>query len=126
MSDLAIFAISTQRMEWLSARQSAIASNIANADTPGYRARDVAPFSSYLDGSQIELTVTSPAHQSTDAGQRFPVQTSDRSGGEVKHSGNTVSLERELIRAGQIQGNHTLAVSIVRSFHQMLASAVRG
>jgi len=123
---MAIFAISTQRMEWLSARQSAIASNIANADTPGYRARDVAPFSSYLDGSQFDLAVTSPDHQSTNSGQRFPVQTSARSGGEVKHSGNTVSLERELIRAGQVQSDHTLAASIVKSFHQMLASAVRG
>lgn len=126
MSDLAIFAISTRRMEWLAARQSAIASNIANADTPGYGARDVAEFSSFLDGSHLDVVRTSKGHQSLTLGSRFPVRTSEASGGEMKHSGNNISLEHEMIRAGEVQGQHTLTVSVVRTFHQMLAAAVRG
>ncbi|MBU2583340.1 MAG: flagellar basal body rod protein FlgB [Alphaproteobacteria bacterium] len=126
MSDLAIFAISTRRMEWLAARQSAVASNIANADTPGYRARDVAEFSSFIDGSRLDVATTSNGHLSFDTTGRFGVRAVNAASGEAKHSGNTVSLEHEMVRAGELQGQHTLAVSVVRAFNQMLASAVRG
>ncbi|GEM_PF-87342 len=43
-----IFSIASQRAEWLSARLAVIASNVANATTPGYRAREIAPFADVL------------------------------------------------------------------------------
>lgn len=41
MNKLPIFAMVTQRMAWLTKRQEVPAQNIANADTPGYRPRDL-------------------------------------------------------------------------------------
>ena len=36
------------RLRWLDRRQEVLARNISNADTPGYRARDVTPFAQIL------------------------------------------------------------------------------
>lgn len=125
MSELALFAISSQRMQWLSARQSAIASNIANADTPGYRARDVAAFEGYLSGARLDVATTTPGHISTAPANGIDVKATERSRGENKHSGNTVSLEQELVRAADVKSSHSLTLSVVSSFNQMLLSAVR-
>ena len=125
MSELALFAISSQRMQWLSARQSAIASNIANADTPGYRARDVAAFEGYLNGARLDVSTTRQGHLSTAPANGIDVKPTERGVGEAKHSGNSVSLEHELIRAGEVKSSHALTLSIVKSFQDMLLSAVR-
>ena len=41
------------------------------------------------------------------------------------YSGNSVNLEQEMLKAGQISGAHALEVGVVKSFHQMLMSAVK-
>ena len=50
-----IAALASSKMRWASERQKIVAENIANADTPRYRARDLVPFSALLAGSQQEL-----------------------------------------------------------------------
>jgi flagellar basal-body rod protein FlgB len=44
MSVIHLFDLASQQARWLSARHIAVASNIANANTPGYKAADVPPF----------------------------------------------------------------------------------
>ena len=41
LSRTPLYAMITQRMGWLTERQRVISQNVANADTPGYQARDV-------------------------------------------------------------------------------------
>ena len=48
MDDVYLFQLSTQRTAYLSQRQTLIAENVANANTPGFAARDLAPFSAVL------------------------------------------------------------------------------
>ena len=43
ISDLPIFSMLRTRMNWHQERQRLLAENVANADTPGYRPRDLAP-----------------------------------------------------------------------------------
>ena len=47
LSDIYLFQVASQKSHWLSARQTAVAENVANASTPGYRALDALPFSPY-------------------------------------------------------------------------------
>src|SRR5262249_14141223 len=61
LSPVYLFELGAQKAQWLSARQTAIAANVANANTPGYRAVDIQPFSAVLDSSPIELATTNPA-----------------------------------------------------------------
>ena len=44
MTPIHLFNVVSQHNRWLAARQTAIAGNVANANTPGYKALDVQPF----------------------------------------------------------------------------------
>ena len=43
LPDIPIFSILRERMAWLNQRQSVLSENVANADTPGFVARDLKP-----------------------------------------------------------------------------------
>ncbi|MDP2761774.1 MAG: flagellar basal body rod protein FlgB [Sideroxyarcus sp.] len=83
------------------ARQELLASNIANADTPNYKARDI-DFSSALEGAlhglgaQLPLLSTGAAHLQGDAGDTVmgaPVQY--RIPTQPSADGNTVEMDTE-------------------------------
>jgi flagellar basal-body rod protein FlgB len=122
---LALFSLASQKASWLSTRQSVIAANVANANTPGYRAQDVTPFSSVLAHLQLPMASTASGHIQPDAlaGSKSRVKTTES--WDVVYSGNSVNLEQEMLKAGQVSGAHALEVGVVRSFHQMLMSAVK-
>jgi flagellar basal-body rod protein FlgB len=122
---LALFSLASQQAGWLSTRQATIASNVANANTPGYRAQDVQPFSAVLSHLQLPMATSAPGHiqPASLAGDRTKVKTSDS--WDVVHSGNSVNLEQEMMKAGDVNRAHALNVNIVRSFHQMLINAVK-
>jgi flagellar basal-body rod protein FlgB len=44
---------------------------------------------------------------------------------DTVYSKNSVSLEQELIKAGEVNRQHSLNTSVVKSFHRMLLSSVR-
>ena len=98
---------------WLSMRQSVTAENVANASTPGYKAREVIGFNEAL------ARFSSP--------QGASIQRSvDSNPWEVRPSGNSVSLEEEMVRAGSISRSYALNTGIVSAFHRMLLQSVRG
>lgn len=125
MQPLTLFSLASQEAGWLSTRQATIASNVANANTPGYRAQDVKPFSAVLSHLQLPMATTAPGHIQpvSLAGERTKVKNSDS--WDVVHSGNSVNLEQEMMKAGDVNRAHALNVNIVRSFHQMLMNAVK-
>ena len=49
-----IFSLAERRMVWLDRRQATLAQNVANANTPGFRARDSAPFADALAQAQAD------------------------------------------------------------------------
>ncbi|WP_306792290.1 flagellar basal body protein, partial [Enterobacter asburiae] len=53
MEPVNLFDLATRQSQWLAVRQSTIASNIANANTPGYTANDVEPFEKVLDRTAV-------------------------------------------------------------------------
>lgn len=94
-------------------RHSLISQNIANADTPGYKAQDVADFSEIM-----KAQILSGPDAVTD-----PLETIDRSS-VGSPNGNTVSLEDELMRGAKAQHDHELAVSLYRTTLTMMKTAV--
>ncbi len=95
------------------ARQAITAANMANADTPGYRAMRMVPFADiHRANSHEHLRMTRQGHQSgefTGTAAR-PVQT----GSEAAPNGNTVSLEQEMVSAVEIQREHSRALAIYK------------
>jgi flagellar basal-body rod protein FlgB len=126
MHDLTLFAIASQRNRWLATRSAAIADNIANADTPGFKARDVPSFEAVLTSGTVGVTRTDTKHL---APSQFGARAFDlvaRATDATKHSGNTVSLESELTNLGEVRSQHSAVTGIVSAFHRMLLSSVKG
>ena len=105
-------------------RQRVIAANVANADTPGYRAQDLRDFAqTYRDGPAIGLRTTRPDHVS--AGDWGSVRgTRIDAGGEPAPNGNTVSIEDELVRAAEARREFDLSLSVFQSGMIMLRTAI--
>lgn len=94
------------------ARQAMVAENVANADTPGYRARDLRPFAELVERGDMPMAVTRAGHQPDGLSSlRSPVDK----GGEPAPNGNTVSLEGEMVTAAEIRHSHDLALAVYRS-----------
>ncbi len=120
-----LFDVASRHMTWLAERQAVTAANIANADTPGYRTREVVPFSSYLEGPSIQLVATSPRHLTLPAENAQSAGVRSGSGWNTSHSGNNVAIEKELMTASSSNRMMNLDASLVRSFHRMLLSSVK-
>lgn len=119
-----------ERMQNLSERQRVIATNIANSETPGYKAREVeAPnFASLVGGSgmvqtpRVELTAAMKslgAVQSVGTGLIL-----DKDISETKPDGNNVTLEDQLLKMGEVQADFTAMTNLYRKQMQMLKAAV--
>ncbi len=125
MQTLALFSLASQEANWLSTRQATIASNVANANTPGYRAQDVQPFSAVLEHLQLPMATTSAGHIQPASLSGGKVNVKPSESWDVVYSGNSVNLEQEMMKAGDVNRAHGLNVNVVRSFHQMLMNAVK-
>ena len=71
--DLPILSMLRTRMQWHQERQRVLAENVANAETPRYRARDLAPpnFASTLQRVSISMARTDPGHIERSAAARI-------------------------------------------------------
>ena len=125
LSSIYLFEIASQKAQWLSARQTAIAGNVANANTPGYRALDIQPFSAVLDSSPIEMASTNPAHLSSPQSQAGALRQIEVEPAEQTLSGNTVNLEQQMIKLGDVNRDYTMSANIRRAFHQLLLSVLK-
>ncbi|HEY0329367.1 MAG TPA: flagellar basal body rod protein FlgB [Rhodopseudomonas sp.] len=125
MGPIYLFDVASSQAQWLSLRQAAISSNVANANTPGYQAKDIESFSKLLDGKLIPIAVTSPMHIASGTASS-PGETRDKDGWDIVHSGNSVSLEQEMLKAGDVNRDYSLNTAIVKSFQRMFMNSAKG
>ncbi|WP_417674478.1 flagellar basal body rod protein FlgB [Roseibium sp.] len=111
--------------DWLSVRQATIAENIANSNTPGFRSRDVEPFTSVISKTQLAMAATNSGHLGTVMDVAEPTDVKKGDSWLVTHSGNSVSIEQELMKAGEVARNHALNTSIAKSFHRMYLASLK-
>jgi flagellar basal-body rod protein FlgB len=121
-----LFDLASMQARWLSVRQATVAENVANASTPGYTAMDVTPFTEVYDQYHATLVATHPAHFSQDPTDLSSIETKDANPWEVTHSGNSVSVEQEMLKANEVNRAYSMNTAIVKSFNQMLSASVKG
>lgn len=111
--NLEIFRTSYAMARHSGARQAVTAANMANADTPGYRAQSVASFAdSHAMASTSELRATRSGHLTMKTwSSTAKVGMSDA---EASPNGNSVSLEQEMINSVEIQREHNRALAIYK------------
>ena len=122
MQPVHLFDLASRHAQWVASRQTTVAGNIANANTPGYRTAEIAPFRDVLDATGLALARTDAAHMSTDGtaggvddGQTFDVTATDR----------PVSLDREMIKADEDFRAFSFDTNVTRAFHRMILASVR-
>ena len=120
-----LFDLASRQTQWLAARQTTISGNVANANTPGYRARDVEPFADVLDKTKLIMAATNDGHIGFTPSRAEANKVKKTDSWDTVYSKNSVSLEQELIKSGEVSRQHSLNTSIVKSFHRMLMSSVR-
>jgi len=121
---LYVTKLASARADWASTRQAAIAGNIANANTPRYKARDIAAFKAELSGSRLQLAANNPRHMVISDLEARAQDVDPARSWDVKHSANTVSLDAELMKADQTARTHQLALSVMGAFHRMALTSV--
>jgi flagellar basal-body rod protein FlgB len=120
-----LFNIVSRHNTWLAVRQTAVAGNIANANTPGFRAQDVQPFEMAVEQARLAMTATQPGHLSSGPPDAPAVELRRESPWELTHSGNNVSLEQELLKAGEVNRSYRLNTSLAKAFHRMILTSAR-
>lgn len=121
---LHVMALADRRAEWASVRQAAIAGNVANADTPDYKARDIEPFVAEAGRTRLQLAVTRANHMALTPLQMHASEVEESASWQVTHSGNTVSLDEELVKANETRRHHRMSLTVLGAFHRMLMSSV--
>ncbi len=105
------------------ARLGVIAENIANADTPGFRAKDLPDFdAAWADAAGGGMRATRPGHLGTSAqGDGATAIVRD---GPGSPDGNTVSLQGEMARAAQTRQDHDMALAVYKNAADILRAAL--
>jgi flagellar basal-body rod protein FlgB len=105
-------------------RQSVVAQNMANADTPGYKARDIKPFRELYqnDSGAGTMRATRSGHHgsSLEASGVAPGLTT----AEVSPNGNSVSVEEEMLKAVEVKRQHDRSVAIYKSAMTVLRATI--
>jgi flagellar basal-body rod protein FlgB len=113
-------------MDLLSLRESLVASNIANVDTPNYKAVDL--------NFKRELRVAFERRESLETGQRgatfhyeevlSPVIV--QSGGPERLDGNTVNIDSEMGKLAEVSGQYAQAAKMMAVKLRMVKAAIKG
>ncbi len=114
-------ALAESRLHWLDRRQAVLAQNIANADTPGFAPRDIAPFAALLAGRVMEPARTDPRHLAPRGGPARAV--TDRAG-DRSPNGNAVSLDQQALLVAETDQQHALALGLHRRMMGMMRTAL--
>jgi flagellar basal-body rod protein FlgB len=127
-SDAAITDALRRQMTLAAARQVVASSNLANVDTPGYRAREI-DFSAALtrhvsDGVALAKTVTGHVDGPADRGGASDVRTREVDGLEARRDGNTVQIDRELLAMGSAAGDFARAQTVLAAKFKLLRYAI--
>ncbi|HUZ33808.1 MAG TPA: flagellar basal body rod protein FlgB [Xanthobacteraceae bacterium] len=123
ISDIPILSMLRTRMQWHQQRQRVLAENVANADTPGYRARDLAPpnFERMLQSASVTLATTNPAHIAVGDSSQFAESNDPHY--EARPRGNTVSHEDEMLKLAGNQMDYDAAASVYSHSLSMIKTA---
>lgn len=125
MQPIYLLDLAAKQARWLAVSQATIAGNVSNANTPGYRAQSVQPFADVLDKTQLTMASTNAAHLDLSPAAQQSAVVKEQDPWETTESGNSVSLEQEMIKGGEVNRAYSLNTSIVKAFHGLLMSSVR-
>ncbi|MBV9509326.1 MAG: flagellar basal body rod protein FlgB [Caulobacteraceae bacterium] len=134
-NDLPLLSMLKDRLGYLNERQSVIAQNVANSDTPGYTPNDLKPFTVAEPGqgpapvlapAPVTPTLTNgihlPGKPAKSAGPYKPQKTPDS---ETRLDGNQVVLEEQMMKMNDSRMNYNAAINFYEQSLAMIQTAIR-
>jgi flagellar basal-body rod protein FlgB len=122
LETLSITRMAEALADHAASRLDLIARNVAQADTPGYKAMDLPDFNKVYDGEDLGMRATRPGHFTTAMAAATPV--AQASGGEASPDGNTVSIEKEMVKSAEIRQEHEMALAVYASTRDILRASL--
>lgn len=121
--NLDLFQVSAQMARHAGARQATVATNIANADTPGFQARAIAAFSdAYRPTEAGRMKATRPGHILSQSGAA--IARTQLSAEEPSPNGNNVSIELELLNSVEAEREHSRALAVYKHALTVMRSSL--
>lgn len=123
-SGIGLFDLADKRLTWIDQRQQLLAQNIANADTPGWQAKDLTPFAATLaKTAPADLALTNPLHLAGSQGGTLAPDPKARPE-ERAPDGNAVAIDGELTKVAQTNDTHALVVNLYQTYLGMFRTAL--
>ena len=130
LPDVPLLSLLRERMSWLNSRQGLLSQNVANADTPGYAARDLKPidFESELKQGTARkfpgLITTNPKHLVSATSGPTHVSDADITQTPAAPGENSVSIEEEMIKVADTQAQYQAASNLYAKAINMMRTAI--
>jgi len=128
ITDIPILSMLRTRLEWAQARQKVLGENVANSDTPNYRARDLTPLKFEPETApaavaRVALARTEEGHIAGFGGESSPFRSQ---GGdyEVRPTGNAVNLEEEMMKVAANQMDYQAATAVYTRSIKLIKTAL--
>lgn len=123
--DVPVLALLRQSIGFNAQRQRVIAENVANANTPGYTARDLDQdaFHQALQ-EQLQARRTGNGGLNMRSGSR-EWSTIDRPDSETTVNGNSVVLEEQMVRSNETRLQYETALSLYQKSLGLMRMAVK-
>jgi flagellar basal-body rod protein FlgB len=118
ISESEIISALRRQMTIAAAKQAAAAGNLANVDTPNYKAVEV----SFADTLDAQITATHPGHLGGDAGNGM--RTQEIRDAAARRDGNTVALDQELLKMTRAGGEFTQAQTALAAKFRLVRYAI--
>jgi flagellar basal-body rod protein FlgB len=123
-----LFDLISARAAWLGQRQAVLGQNVANADTPGSRPRDLEPagFAGLRGGQSARLQParTAPLHQAVAGPEPGAFRDRPDREFEATPSGNGVQLPDQMRKMATTELDHQLTTSLYRRYVGMVRTAI--
>ncbi|EBA17088.1 flagellar basal-body rod protein; FlgB [Roseobacter sp. SK209-2-6] len=124
-TELNVFKIAYSMATHAGKRQALVSENIANADTPGYHAKDIKPFKEiYASGTRPgEMIASRSNHLNGAVGSDLDWAVSRSKEGSDPNN-NSVSLELEMLKGVEVQRQHKRALAVYKSSMNILRASL--
>lgn len=128
LNNLGLFKLLSRKMDWLTQRQEVVAQNIANADTPEFKGRDLKPFN-FRDALSDSRRLTPVATSTTHLGGTVPAGGANkeqrvRNPYETAPAGNNVVLEEQMIKLSQNGMDYQAMTNLYRKQVSLMKIAI--
>ncbi len=119
----------TAKMKWHQVRQGLLAENVANAETPGYRGRDLKVFGfddhlRSVSTATVATTATQPGHFSISSSDAGAFGARPLNSFEITPEGNGVTLEDEMMKVASNQMDYQAITTLYNRSLKILKTAI--